>query len=202
MTHADLVLHLAQTRAEAGELVMYELSLAMFGSGGYVDVAAVKASWTRRARPTFYEVKVSRSDLLADLRSEKWRRYLPFCERFYFAAPKGIATKADIPAEVGLVLYGAKGWYTVKTPRIARMEPEAELQFWRALAIALSPASFKRVRPMRADQVQTEKARRILERSLRDRNGWNEANAPLLWLARQAAHQIARDAETLASLSK
>lgn len=49
---------------------------------------------------TGYEIKVSRSDFLAD---DKMRNYLPFCHELYVACPKGIVTPDELPPEIGLI---------------------------------------------------------------------------------------------------
>ena len=61
-----------------------------------------------------FEVKISRSDFLRDLRSEKWRTYLPHCNRLYFAVLDEVCRKEDIPEEAGLLIRNSKGWYTAK----------------------------------------------------------------------------------------
>ncbi len=65
---------------------------------------------------SIYEVKVTRADFLSDTRSEKWRDYLPHCNRFYFAVCKGVLEIADIPDKAGLIVRNSKGWHTLKTP--------------------------------------------------------------------------------------
>lgn len=77
------------------------------------DVVKIHPSYTKFS-VSIYEIKVSRSDFLSDIRKEKWRGYLPHCNRFYFAVAEGVATKQDIPEEAGLMIRGAKGWTTVK----------------------------------------------------------------------------------------
>lgn len=59
-----------------------------------------------------YEIKVSRSDLLTDLNSEKWRKYQEHCQTVTFAMPHGFATKEDIPVECGVMFRTARGWRT------------------------------------------------------------------------------------------
>ena len=61
-----------------------------------------------------FEVKISRSDFLRDLRSEKWRTYLPHCNRLYFAVLDEVCRKEDIPEEAGLLIRNNRGWYTAK----------------------------------------------------------------------------------------
>lgn len=73
------------------------------------DVVTIKPSYTR-FNLSIYEVKVSRADFLSDIRSEKWRSYLPHCHQFYFATVGDIVDKSDIPAEAGWVDKGKNGW--------------------------------------------------------------------------------------------
>jgi len=58
-------------------------------------------------RVTIYEVKATRSDLLNDLRSGKWKGYTDFCHSISFVTLKGIAEKSDIPLEAGWIEYNS-----------------------------------------------------------------------------------------------
>jgi len=75
------------------------------------DVLEVKPSYEDFI-VTIYEIKKTRADFLSDIRSEKWKAYLPHCNRFYFACLKGICSKDEIPDGVGLMLRNENGWYT------------------------------------------------------------------------------------------
>lgn len=77
------------------------------------DVLGVKPSYTRFC-VSIYEVKVSRADFLSDIRSGKWRTYLPHCHRFYFATLPGVCEKSDIPAEAGWMVRGENSWTSRK----------------------------------------------------------------------------------------
>lgn len=63
-----------------------------------------------------YEIKVSRSDMLSDLNSGKWRKYLEHCQSVTFAMPHGLATKDEIPAECGVMFRTGRGWRTERRP--------------------------------------------------------------------------------------
>lgn len=76
-----------------------------------------------RVSPTYieynveiYEVKQARADFLSDIRTEKWKKYLPYCSRFYFAVLKGMASKTEMPKEAGLYVYNPekKSWTCTK----------------------------------------------------------------------------------------
>ncbi|HIQ17239.1 MAG TPA: hypothetical protein EYH41_04460 [Novosphingobium capsulatum] len=63
-----------------------------------------------------YEIKVQRSDLLSDLNSGKWRKYLEHCQSVTFAMPHGLAKKEEIPAECGVMFRTVRGWRTERRP--------------------------------------------------------------------------------------
>ena len=65
------------------------------------DAYAISKSWMNL---TFYgyEVKVSRSDFLAD---KKWMGYLSLCNQFSFVCPKDMIKPEEIPENVGLIYY-------------------------------------------------------------------------------------------------
>lgn len=98
------------------------------------DALRIRMSYTR---PDFaiYEIKVSRADFLADIRTDKWQTYLPYCSRFYFATPEhGVATADDIPFVAGWMVRGENGWRTCKTPAVRPFEPD----YHYALALLIS----------------------------------------------------------------
>lgn len=72
-----------------------------------MDAWVMNRSWAHPCY-TAYEIKVSRSDFLSD---KKWRHYLPYCNEFFFVAPKGLIGTNELPPEAGLLelLGGANG---------------------------------------------------------------------------------------------
>ena len=85
------------------------------------DVLVVRPSYTRFCVDIF-EVKKSRADLLSDIRSEKWKSYLPFCHRFYYAIASGITNQKEIPNGCGLLIRGEIGWRTIKQSKAREIE--------------------------------------------------------------------------------
>lgn len=89
------------------------------GKAGSVrpDVFTLEKSFTQ-PKPTSYEIKVSRTDLLSDLTSGKWQKYLEFSDAVVFAMPQGLAVKTELPERVGLMLFNQinQTWRTVKKP--------------------------------------------------------------------------------------
>ena len=117
--HRDLVEDLANT-FYGMRLVFAEPSLdSRWLTGGVTpvpDVLTLEKSYTQ-CRPTIYECKVSKADFRADMSHGKWMKYLPFCERLYFAVVQGVATRADVPNPAGLMIRGDQGWHCTKAPQ-------------------------------------------------------------------------------------
>lgn len=70
--------------------------------------------------PHIYEIKVSRSDFLQDVRTEKYKKYLGYAHKFYYAVPYGLVEKEEVPKELGLIVcqrgthYDYPVWYRWK----------------------------------------------------------------------------------------
>ena len=105
---------LCQTLAARGWITVREIALddRLTHRG---DVVAMLVSG-RRNRVDVYELKVARSDLLGDLRREKWRAYLEH-GAVWFAFPQGLADPREIPIEAGVIVRRADGWRQVRAPR-------------------------------------------------------------------------------------
>ena len=136
-THDALAADLMDARHLAGEIAIERLALR----GGIVDVAAMRLSWTH-PRLTGYEVKVTRSDLLVDLRSEKWRNYLPCVQRLYFAiSPDVTFTAEEIPPECGIMVRSRRhSWRTIRKAYPRTIDPDRRAGFVQALLFRHYPA--------------------------------------------------------------
>lgn len=107
MTAKEVLAALA--RKHEADIFVPECRYREAGDGGrLIDAWAMKKSWSR-FDTVGYEIKVSRSDFLRDT---KWREYLPYCHRFYFACPKGLIHPDELPKGIGLVYIGDNGPYT------------------------------------------------------------------------------------------
>jgi hypothetical protein len=143
LTHADLQSYLAAYRRRVGELVIEELALGFWGGGGSIDVFTQRLSRSSPL-PTCYEVKANRADFLADVRTRKHRRYEYYVERCYFAVPKGLVHKKEVPDGWGLIVLGPRDWYVVKgAPRI-RMEDRAWRDLMTAVVCRMHPAPWRK----------------------------------------------------------
>lgn len=119
LTHRDACFDLAM--AKGTRFVEVPLGSVWLGSSGQADVVTVKPSYTR-FNLDIYEVKVSRSDFLSDIKKGKYKRYLPHCNRLYFAVLDGVADKTEIPEDIGLIKRTEKGWSTIKAAKKREVE--------------------------------------------------------------------------------
>lgn len=126
MTHDGLQESLASyLRAGTPRVVWTNMPLG--GSGApRPDVFTLDFRFTK-FRSDCYEVKRSRSDLLADLTAGKWQSYLPFSHATWFAFELGLARPDEIPAECGIMVHGPGGWRAARRakPRVLETLPRA-----------------------------------------------------------------------------
>ena len=151
--HEALVQRVAQEMARAGRLAWTGLSLrAQVPSGdadrplrwcvARPDVFSIRhTSVETYVEPIVHEIKVRRSDLLADLRQQgKRAAYRDLGECWYVlgadARGRPIGQAEEVPPECGVMLAGADGRLTVARP--AQRPARAGLPFgvWMALAKA------------------------------------------------------------------
>lgn len=121
-SHDKVARHLARwLRGRAQPRVTWENMAIDGGGGARPDVFSILPKLdVRRCQPFTHEVKVSRADMLADLRGEKWRCYYEFSSRIFFAAPEGIIKPLDLPLAVGLYVLNVekKTWRMVKPAKL------------------------------------------------------------------------------------
>lgn len=99
MTAIDVARGVSRLLLRHDYVALGEVPLA---NGRRADLMAVDA----RGRIIIVEIKVSRADLLGD---GKWRDYLDYCDRFFWAVPQGFdlspfETEAFHPALAGLIV--------------------------------------------------------------------------------------------------
>ena len=76
-------------------------------------------------KPTFEacEIKTSRADFLSDIRTDKWKKYLPYCNLFSFVVSSlEVAGIYDLPDGVGLKSVSMNGKSIVTILRPIRRE--------------------------------------------------------------------------------
>ena len=90
---ADILRGVARALSEADQAVLPEVPLA---NGRRADLLALD----RSGQLTLIEIKSCRADFVAD---RKWRSYLDYCDRFYFAVGAGFPLEL-LPEDQGLIL--------------------------------------------------------------------------------------------------
>lgn len=97
-TGRELAEDLARTIEVSGAMVWTNMPLGsvMFSNPGIVDCIAMSKSYTN-PNVRIYEVKVSRGDFQRDINRQKFTRYIPFCNRLFFACEKGLIKSSEIP---------------------------------------------------------------------------------------------------------
>lgn len=130
-----------------------------------------------------YEIKVSRSDLLSDLNSGKWRKYQEHCQSVTFAMPHGIAKADEIPVECGVMFHTGRGWRTER--RATNIGSACSIQ---AMAKLLTCHPSQEPRPELPKYEQDGLARHARDRFTRARG--NEIGYALARLAADMAEGI------------
>ncbi|MDA3920013.1 MAG: hypothetical protein PF501_04930 [Salinisphaera sp.] len=138
--HTEATRATAQYLTDSGRLVFTELSVRTELDGRWRTCKPDVFSLVRGLRadhlaPQVHEIKVSRADLLGELRTAKIERYRELAASIYFVIAEGIAEPDEIPTDYGVAIWQADDHY-----RLARRAPVAEYQIetshWMALARA------------------------------------------------------------------
>ncbi len=139
--HEDLVRQVAAEMTRAGRIAWQGLAIrARVGEAWAMampDVFSIRhTSVEAYLEPIVHEVKVQRSDLLADLRKETKRAaYLQISRECWYVIRDGIAEPEEIPAECGVLVAAADGLV------VARAAPKRPMQMPFALWMALARAT-------------------------------------------------------------
>lgn len=138
--HAEMTDGVAHHLTSRGRLVFTELAIHTDQEDGWAPCKPDVFSLTRSLRPDHlmpqvHEVKVQRSDLLGELRSNKTARYHELAAQLFFVIREGIAEPDEIPADYGVVVWRKQAGYTVARPAPLRA-CELQTRHWIALAKA------------------------------------------------------------------
>lgn len=138
--HEDLVDRVAREMTRAGRLAWRGLAVRARVDDGWAiampDVFSIRHTTVEAyAEPIVHEVKVQRSDLLADLRrAGKRQAYLALGGECWYVIKDGIARADEIPAECG-VLVARDAGLVVERPAPKR-PTRIDFALWMALARA------------------------------------------------------------------
>ena len=113
-TTGALTADLAARLRSDGLLVVAEVTLRDL-TGQRADLLAMPRR-LHHGPMLIFVIKVSRADLLADLRAAKWRGYLAD-GAVAFAIPAGLADPKEIPTEAGLIILHGDVWRWKRGPR-------------------------------------------------------------------------------------
>lgn len=97
------------------------------------------------------EIKVSRADFLAD---KKWRGYLPYCEKFYFACPAGLIKAEELEPGVGLIYITEAG--NVSFEKRAKKRPMSEEAVRKMLLRVIFKLHFREEADLKAEYLTEE----------------------------------------------
>lgn len=159
--HEDLVERVSREMQRAGRLVWRGLSLRapLVGEDGRTqwqiampDVFSIRHTTVEDwVEPVVHEIKVSRADLLADLRRPaKGQAYQALCSQCWYVVKRGLVQEAELPPLFGLMVADERGLEVV---RPAPQRPQ-RLSFgtWMALARAHpEPGSFEEQQELLGD---------------------------------------------------
>ena len=139
--HELLVERVAREMTRAGRLAWRGLAIRARVSEGWVmampDVFSIRHTTVEAyAAPIVHEIKVQRSDLLADLRrASKRQAYLELGGECWYVIREGIAQADEIPPECGVLVAGDSGLV------VARPAPKRPTRIGFALWMALARAT-------------------------------------------------------------
>ena len=138
--HETLVERVAREMTRAGRLAWRGLAVRARVAEGWViampDVFSIRHTTVEAyAEPIVHEVKVQRSDLLADLRrASKRQAYLELGGECWYVVKDGIARAAEIPDECGLLVATDGGLVVERTA--PKRPTRIGFALWMALARA------------------------------------------------------------------
>lgn len=132
-THNALEADLAENQRAAGRMVFRDQLMGPAGSCR-PDILAINKSY-KKWNPMVYEIKISKSDFLSDVKSGKWMQYLDFACGVTFAVPAGLVNKTEVPEQAGLIVRHDEVWRHAKRPTLRPFE-SFDLYTWIALLMS------------------------------------------------------------------
>jgi hypothetical protein len=142
MTHTELICSLEYHLKRLGIFSISEVyPECNFTAGEDFPIMDVWAYGHAASKLAFmgFEVKAQRSDLLLDIKKQKYTKYLRYCSRFYFAYELGLAVEEEIPPVAGIITYTPdKGWSLIRQAR-AQQWPNLDTHNFEGLLRKLIP---------------------------------------------------------------
>lgn len=136
--HDELAADLLDREHRGNRIAVERIALR----GGILDVVSMRLSWTY-PRITGFEVKISRSDFLGDVRSGKYKNYLESVKYLFFAVPKGMIDARECPDGCGLIVRGPRAWRVVRPAPPLNLSSERHAGFVQAVLFRHYPAMWQ-----------------------------------------------------------
>jgi hypothetical protein len=105
-----------------------ETEIKIDHAGHRVDFWTARKEYNLHAR--IYEIKVTRSDFLGDVKRGKWRHYLGHATHVIFIVPKGLVERAEVPVECGFATFDPDA---VNPIQVHRLGPKFRLAGFKPL---------------------------------------------------------------------
>lgn len=131
----DDLIGFAPTQYSIGKTFLAVREVCIGDHIGRADVLMMQYTF-KPTKALILEVKVSRGDLLADLRANKWRKYLEV-GAVIFCFPLGMAYPHEIPKEAGIMVRDELSWKIIRRP-IMKGVPETNEYLHKRIIFALN----------------------------------------------------------------
>ncbi len=129
-----------------------------------IDALVIAHYSNKKATSIGFEIKVTRGDFLQELKSKKYRAWLPYTDMFYFACAKGAVKDLDeIPENIGLVEVSPYGTGYRRDYKKQATRRYLDRPPWALVAALINRTDSER-RHYRWDFVQRKKAAQDLAR--------------------------------------
>ncbi len=159
--HDELASDLANHFRNDNERVVWEdMQLGPSGSPR-PDVYVIPKTYYK-FNPAAYEVKISRSDFLSDIKSGKWQSYYQYAKTITFAVPDGLVKKTEVPEAAGLILRKDKVWRYAKKPTVQTLETLPHKAWMKLLIDGIDRANRIHREEFHATYVKTKIIKKLL----------------------------------------
>ena len=123
ITAADVRAALVLRYPAQSHALMFEVAPRTGGGTRYADAVAVGLWASHGHAIEGFEIKVARSDWLNEMKQpEKSEPVMRYCNRWWLACPKGVATTDELPSNWGLLELQDNGTLRVKV-QAAKLDP-------------------------------------------------------------------------------
>lgn len=109
------------------------------------DIMMFKRDYKRK-QIVIAEIKVHRADFLKEMKTKKYEKAIPFADKLYYVAPRGMIKPKELPENWGLYeherVYGKDYFYQAKYAKAKKIELHSDI-LW-SLILSLEKEIIKR----------------------------------------------------------